>query len=86
MHSKEPWEINDYGDIDVLVPFIVASGGFAKKEDAERAVACVNFCRQFPTEWLAEHQLHFAKESQRLDRIKNYAGLNVVVKNEVPHE
>ena len=56
MHSKEPWEINDYGDVDVLVPFIVASGGFADKDDAERAVACVNFCRGMDAAMLEEFQ------------------------------
>ena len=82
MHSKEPWEINDYGDVDVLVPFIVASGGFADKDDAERAVACVNFCRQFPTAWLAERTLTFDTD---LATNEPYNEL-CVVKNEVPHE
>jgi hypothetical protein len=56
-HSPEPWEPWDYGDFDCLIRYGLASGGFREQADAERAAACVNFCRQFPTEWLATHQL-----------------------------
>ena len=41
-HSPEPWEAFHYGEHDTLISYCVASGGFAGKEDAERAVACVN--------------------------------------------
>jgi hypothetical protein len=65
-HSPEPWKARKNAFGDYLIADSrgspVIGGGTddaysADREDAERIVACVNFCRQFPTAWLQGRQL-----------------------------
>ena len=80
-YSPEPWKLTDIyqsrfindangNGIGSTSNGLVAETACA---NAERIVACVNFCRQFPTEWLAEHQLQ---------NNQSYTALQVVVRNQ----
>ena len=47
-------------------------------DDAERIVACLNFCREFSTKWLQGHKLRFIKQGDEIRSaadIPNFDGL-----------
>lgn len=64
-HSPEPWTVfgnGEYCEIDHACDGGVVGCERLNKEDAERIVACVNFCRQFPTEALLNRQLVYVTD------------------------
>ena len=67
-HSPEPWRTYDcFGDrfAEVFGPSEkISISGSRAKADARRIVACVNFCREFPTEALEGRQLVYLKQAQ----------------------
>lgn len=57
----EPWK-NFYGDISTSESKLVIEqfpykdcSAYDDEKYADRIVACVNFCRNLPTEWLQKH-------------------------------
>ena len=64
-------DINDYDQLEDA------------KRDADRIVACVNFCRQFSTEYLTDRQLVYLKPGDELigkslNSIEGFDGLVAV--------
>ena len=61
-HSPEPWKIDDDGTIvgsdgsEVCDPVVGCryhdDPAAMSEDDKDRIVACVNFCRDIPTEWM----------------------------------
>ena len=57
-HSTEPWSWGSDSIEDADGRTIIATGE-ASREDLDRIVACVNFCREFSTKWLQGRKLRF---------------------------
>lgn len=67
---------------DNAVQRILDQVDFDHEEEIRRIVAAVNFCREFPTEWLEKHQLVYAKDKKALSEIKGKAALVPVIEVE----
>jgi hypothetical protein len=94
-HSKEPWSI---GDAPVSIkdasgePIVILDNEWRidiADGDLERIVACVNFCRQFPTKFLECRQAVNLPESSSpeddlmsLAHSPRFAGVIAVQRNE----
>lgn len=94
----EPWILKDHKDDGGCDFYEVADAGGARvshnfpynehpfsREEVARIVACVNFCQEFPTEWLESYRLHKPlSESSRsvaarlLSQVPNFAGLMIL--------
>lgn len=74
-HLKRPWmrwdSIEDH-DGDRIIKSCEDEEGI-EEEDAHRIVACVNFCREFPTEFLEAHRLNYLHSGEDL-KTWDYAG------------
>lgn len=71
-HSPEPWEVTEVGAGEFfIVKFEPGGDGWERSigeidrlADAKRICACVNACRNIPTEWLETKRFHlFDKEN-----------------------
>ena len=89
-YPPEPWTTVRYGNEeyrhkdDVSVEHC-ADGTVIdsiNRNTAERIVACVNFCRQFPTDFLAKHEAAFVahNEWQTLGDIPLFTGIVAVMR------
>jgi hypothetical protein len=61
-HSPEPWKVQEIGRYVRIVSqdgMVTSDNSFTPTghEDAARIVACVNFCREFDTEFLEGRRL-----------------------------
>ena len=58
---NEPWTLKDVFEFSIVNDsngsLVADDEGLFDPEYASRIVACVNFCRQFPTEWLTDREL-----------------------------
>lgn len=87
-HSPEPWVVVQGNGKEGLVRLTDAAGFFLdntrihpngdtergmEPEDARRIVACINFCREFPTEFLEQNRLRRYQEASF--KGVGYAGL-----------
>lgn len=78
-HSPEPWEVTEVGAGEFfIVKFEPGGDGWEhsvgeidRLEDARRIVACVNFCRQFPTDYLEGRQLVYIHSEDDLRHPKD---------------
>ena len=85
-HSPEPWKIehrgtdpNDVHVVDANDTCVLETDwvpGELERLDYRRIVACVNFCRHLPTEWMK------GKVAERHDAPRNLIGLIPVCKEE----
>jgi hypothetical protein len=58
-HSPEPWSIKENRIADAGGSSVTAwHPAILEDEDMQRAVACVNFCRHLPTEYMLPRVLH----------------------------
>lgn len=59
---REPWKLSELNEVED------SQGNPAPDypEDCERVVAAVNFCRQFPTEFLQGRQLVYVKDKENI--------------------
>ena len=64
-HSPEPWEVyknpQQFRTADGTTFDVRQKLGydeFAIEATVRRIVACINFCREFPTEFMEGHQMH----------------------------
>ena len=92
MHSPEPWKyvtgqcldyIADANGNSVLGDAALDDPVMPSSEEMERIVACVNFCREFNTEFLKTHHLkHLTEDSgfQSLADVPEFSGLVAIVK------
>jgi hypothetical protein len=92
MHSPEPWRhitgkcldyIADANGNSVLGDAALDDPVMPSSEEMERIVACVNFCREFNTEFLKTHHLkHLTEDSgfQSLADVPEFSGLVAIVK------
>lgn len=89
-HSPEPWIIRD-GTIFADDEWPVADSvvGYNQPDDPaamteankRRIVACVNFCREFSTEFLEQHTLKYLSDgTKNLGELPGFTGLIACVK------
>jgi hypothetical protein len=82
-HSPEPWTKHGKGTYSKPT-FVKDANGeevwheetdrnfFPADEDTDRIIACINFCRDFPTEFLEEHQLlHPTEDDEEIIPVPN---------------
>ena len=97
-HSPEPWgdattrEVKTVGVMWEFATTIVDAEGMpiakASGDNLRRIVACVNFCRQFPTEWLEKREMVYAdltpeqEQPITLADTPNFSGLVIVADKE----
>lgn len=81
---KEPWTVIELDDTHAQIYGIgsKACGGHAIPiPEAERIVACVNFCRQFDTDFLSQRQLFKVVDEKTLADVPDQCGLVPVAMN-----
>jgi hypothetical protein len=94
-HSPEPWKVDQTNAVvdsngEYICDSIVGNDepddpGGMDPENTRRIVACVNFCREFPTDWLEKHQaVYLMGEAkwQTLADIPGFLGLIAVIGKE----
>lgn len=88
----EPWKydghVHEMETVDGKTLFACEHGGAPRPEVVARIVACVNFCREFPTEALLNRRLIYAKDMDHYRSLADMPGLDgfVVVAKEHPTE
>ena len=73
-HSPEPWlklglAIFANDDNHDFIARCADRGIEEDHANAERIVACVNFCRQFPTEFIKNRQMVYIKDKKQLNAV-----------------
>jgi len=97
-HSPEPWRYKDsdgsslgglmdangkdicwFGNDESYYP---TAGNEPSPADVRRIVACVNFCRELPLEWIAQHRVRVPSDSSLPTPSPNFTDIVLVVNNE----